>query len=207
VYVVALPFGTQNCTLNVIAQHLIIVALRCVAWMVDIGGVPGTGKTSTVKQVVTQLQATSDIPKFDFLLINARELSRPANVYAELYRQITKTRASVDKALAQLPSLITSTQRDTHWLVLLDELDFLRSRKQEVLYNMFEWPNRAQSRMIVIGIANTIDLIQRYLPPKIESRIGMTDNRRATWYCAIDLTLVEWLCIACCPSISLPAAL
>lgn len=54
----------------------------------------------------------------------------------------------------------------------MDELDYLQSRNQQVLYNFFDWPNRTNSRLIVIGIANTIDLVARYLPPKIVSRIG-----------------------------------
>ena len=93
-------------------------------------------------------------------------------MYSELYRKITGKKAGADKALQQLPAIFTSPTRERHWVVVLDELDYLRSRKQEVLYNMFEWPNRANSHLIVIGIANTIDLIQRYLPPKIDSRIG-----------------------------------
>lgn len=34
----------------------------------------------------------------------------------------------------------------------------------QVLYNLFEWPTRANSRLVVVGIANTMDLPERLLP-------------------------------------------
>ena len=36
-------------------------------------------------------------------------------------------------------------------MVLVDELDFLVTRKQSVLYNLFDWPTRRHARLIVIG--------------------------------------------------------
>ena len=36
-------------------------------------------------------------------------------------------------------------------VVLVDELDFLVTRKQSVLYNLFDWPTRRHARLIVIG--------------------------------------------------------
>ena len=41
----------------------------------------------------------------------------------------------------------------------------------QVLYNLFEWPTRAGSRLAMIGVANTMDLPERLLP-RIASRLG-----------------------------------
>lgn len=41
----------------------------------------------------------------------------------------------------------------------------------QVLYNLFEWPMRKGSRLAVIGIANTMDLPERFLP-RIASRLS-----------------------------------
>jgi origin recognition complex subunit 1 len=49
-------------------------------------------------------------------------------------------------------------------VVLLDELDMLLSRDQSVLYNLFGWPQASGARLVVIGIANTLDLPERLLP-------------------------------------------
>jgi origin recognition complex subunit 1 len=40
------------------------------------------------------------------------------------------------------------------------------------VYNLFDWPARHDSNLIVIGIANTMDLPERLLP-RVHSRLGM----------------------------------
>ena len=56
--------------------------------------------------------------------------------------------------------------------MLLDELDQLVMAKQTVLYNLFNWPTLPHSRLIVIAIANTMNLADM-LPNKIQSRVGI----------------------------------
>lgn len=56
--------------------------------------------------------------------------------------------------------------------MLVDELDRLVTKKNEVIYNLFNWPNQPHSRLIVIAIANTMDLPERQLNGKIRSRLG-----------------------------------
>ena len=40
-------------------------------------------------------------------------------------------------------------------------------------YNLFDWPTRPQSNLVVIGIANTMDMDERLLK-RIASRLGLT---------------------------------
>lgn len=49
-------------------------------------------------------------------------------------------------------------------LLVLDEIDQLSSKKQSVLYTIFEWPSRIRSKMVLVGIANALDLTDRILP-------------------------------------------
>ena len=46
-------------------------------------------------------------------------------------------------------------------LVLIDELDALITTKQTLLYNLFDWPNHQNSKLLLISIANTMDLPER----------------------------------------------
>jgi len=62
-------------------------------------------------------------------------------------------------------------------VVLLDELDQLVMAKQTVLYNLFNWPTLPHSRLIVIAIANTMNLADM-LPNKIQSRVGICPSMR-----------------------------
>lgn len=49
-------------------------------------------------------------------------------------------------------------------LLVLDEMDQLDSKAQDVLYTIFEWPYLPGSRLCLVGIANALDLTDRILP-------------------------------------------
>lgn len=55
---------------------------------------------------------------------------------------------------------------------MLDEIDQLDSRKQSVLYTVFEWPSAPNSKLVLIGIANALDLTDRILP-RLQARLDL----------------------------------
>jgi origin recognition complex subunit 1 len=56
-------------------------------------------------------------------------------------------------------------------VILIDELDALVTKKQTLLYNLFDWPCHKNSKLLVVSIANSMDLPER-MQAKISSRIG-----------------------------------
>lgn len=48
--------------------------------------------------------------------------------------------------------------------MVLDEIDQLENKHQSILYTIFEWPSKANFKLILIGIANALDLTDRTLP-------------------------------------------
>ena len=54
----------------------------------------------------------------------------------------------------------------------MDELDLLVTRKQTVIYNFFDWPNRRHSRLVVVAVANTMDLPERMLTHRYVATSG-----------------------------------
>lgn len=54
----------------------------------------------------------------------------------------------------------------------MDELDQLVTTKQDVVYNFFNWPSLANSKLIVLAVANTMDLPERVMSGKVRSRLG-----------------------------------
>ena len=62
-------------------------------------------------------------------------------------------------------------------LLVLDEVDQLESKDQSVLYTVFEWPALQGSKLVLVGIANSLDLTDRVLP-----RLQVSPNYRpACW--------------------------
>lgn len=58
--------------------------------------------------------------------------------------------------------------------MFVDELDLLRTKKQDILYHLFDWPNHQNSKLIVLAIANAMDLPERFLFNRVASRLGLT---------------------------------
>ena len=51
------------------------------------------------------------------------------------------------------------------------QLDLLWTRKQNVMYNLFDWPTRRHGRLVVLTIANTMDLPERIMINRVASRL------------------------------------
>jgi len=57
-------------------------------------------------------------------------------------------------------------------VLMLDEIDYLVTKKETLVYNFFDWPLRATTaRLVVIGISNTINLPEK-MSTRVQSRIG-----------------------------------
>ena len=140
-----------------------------------ISGIPGTGKTATVLQVMRSLRERSqrgEISSFQFIDMNGLRLPTPQHAYSTLYEALSGASLGPQAAAAALEEHFGKPRRsEHHTVVLLDELDSLVNKTQTVLYNLFDWPSRPGSNLTIIGIANTMDLPER-LHPRIGSRLA-----------------------------------
>ena len=143
-----------------------------------ISGTPGTGKTATVREVVASLQAAvaeEQLDDFYFVEINGMKVTDPHQSYSLLLEALKGDRVSSTHALDLLQrEFSTPSPRRVPCVVLMDELDQLVTRNQGVMYNFFNWPQLRHSRLIVLAVANTMDLPERTLSNKISSRLGLT---------------------------------
>lgn len=143
-----------------------------------ISGTPGTGKTATVREVVAQLHASvqaEELDDFIFVEINGMKVTDPHQSYALLWEALSGDRVSPTHALSLLErEFSTPSPRRVPCVVLMDELDQLVTKTQSVMYNFFNWPTFRHSRLIVLAVANTMDLPERTLSNKISSRLGLT---------------------------------
>ncbi|XP_068641694.1 origin of replication complex subunit 1A-like isoform X2 [Aristolochia californica] len=154
---------------------------QCLGRCLYIHGVPGTGKTMSVLAVVRHLRSEIDAGRIRpscFVEINGLKLASPENIYRVFYEALTGHRVGWKKALHLLNERFSEGNRkvgnvdNQPCILLIDELDLLVTRNQSVLYNILDWPTKPNSKLIVIGIANTMDLPEKLLP-RISSRMGI----------------------------------
>lgn len=143
-----------------------------------ISGTPGTGKTATVREVVAALHQAvlqDELDGFNFVEINGMKVTDPHQSYSLLWEALKGDRVSATHALDLLEHEFSHPNpRRIPCVVLMDELDQLVTRNQSVMYNFFNWPALRHSRLIVLAVANTMDLPERTLSNKISSRLGLT---------------------------------
>ncbi len=143
-----------------------------------ISGTPGTGKTATVREVVSRLDdavRADELDDFIFVEINGMKITDPHQSYCLLWEALRGQRVSPSQALDLLEREFNNpSPRRVPCVVLMDELDQLVTKNQSVMYNFFNWPGLRHSRLIVLAVANTMDLPERTLSNKISSRMGLT---------------------------------
>ena len=166
-----------------------------------IAGMPGTGKTASVRTIINILEAEIDksrktrntnkeflqnrIVPFKKLFISGMEYSNIINVFKTIYNFIfAKKQKQFDltKYIQLLDDFFKERQKydysnylndptNSHLILVIDEIDILINKTQNLLYNIFNWTTYDYSKLIVISISNTLDLPNRLLP-KIHSRMG-----------------------------------
>ncbi|KAJ2384049.1 Origin recognition complex, subunit 1 [Coemansia sp. RSA 2611] len=143
-----------------------------------ISGVPGTGKTATVHEVIRTLQENAeegDLPDFQYIELNGMKMTEPAQAYTQLWQAIAGEKATPKHAAQLLEKhFSTPSPRRRTYVVLMDELDLLVTKSQSIMYNFFDWPHRPHAKLVVVAIANTMDLPERMLNHKVSSRLGLT---------------------------------
>lgn len=147
-----------------------------------ISGMPGTGKTATVHAAVNMLQKESQkglLNTFEFVEVNALRIPSPNDAYTVLWRGISGEHCAHKTALSRLKSYFDDNEDSSrpYMICLLDELDFLVTSSESVVYNFFQWPQSPNAKLIIIGIANTMDLPER-LSKRSLSRMGGQQMQR-----------------------------
>ena len=61
-------------------------------------------------------------------------------------------------------------------LTCIFKLDLLWTRKQDVMYNIFNWPSQRHARLVVLAVANTMDLPEKIMMKRVSSRLVRTSS-------------------------------
>ncbi|RHY34071.1 hypothetical protein DYB32_001162 [Aphanomyces invadans] len=149
---------------------------------VYISGLPGMGKTATVKEILRTLErerAIQAIPAFTWIEINGLHMPKPDQAYSMIWKTLesfhfhAKTLNS-KRARDCLDAFFKDNTPRPALVLVLDEMDFMLAvgnvtaftvlGKNTVLYNFLEWQALPSSKLVVVGIAN-IMYAYTALPP------------------------------------------
>ncbi|RKP25559.1 hypothetical protein SYNPS1DRAFT_4022, partial [Syncephalis pseudoplumigaleata] len=125
-----------------------------------ISGVPGTGKTATVHECIKRLQEKvegQELQPFTFVEINGMKITDPGQAYSMLWEALEGVRVTPKHAADLLEKRFSSRRLadEPPCVVLMDELDWLVTKRQTVMYNFFDWPNRPINENDQISGANS----------------------------------------------------
>ncbi|XP_076763867.1 cell division cycle 6 [Xylocopa sonorina] len=125
-----------------------------------VSGPPGTGKTACLSKLILKPEFKS---KFRVVYVNCTSMKSAGVIYAKIIQELgLSTTKSGKNSKAIIERYLISNHKML--LLILDEIDQLESKKQSVLYSIFEWPSIPGSKLILVGIANALDLTDRILP-------------------------------------------
>ena len=165
-----------------------------------IAGMPGTGKTASVKTILNILESELNEAKnkrngkalgkdgiipFQIKFLSGINFPNISNVFKIIYKFIfakVKDKLNIKDYIQLLNEFFSNRKKynsssslndpsNSHIILIIDEIDILINNSQNLLYNIFNWTTYDYSKLIVISISNTLDLPNRLLP-KIRSRMG-----------------------------------
>ncbi|RPB28859.1 cell division control protein Cdc6 [Terfezia boudieri ATCC MYA-4762] len=134
-----------------------------------ISGPPGTGKSALLNETLEGVErnGAAGVKK---TYVNCMVVKDPKGIYARLLEEFWDADVMGDveskDGMDELERLFVSPQQGKRgvYVVVLDEIDHLLTKDQEILYSIFEWSLAKNSNLILIGIANALDLTDKFLP-------------------------------------------
>jgi len=128
-----------------------------------VSGPPGTGKSAMVHEVTESFETSPTTKK---AYINCMSMKTSKDLYGNLLEKLCEDIEVLegDEVKTLQGMFLPRKKSKSVYIVTLDEIDHVLSLDLEILYKLFEWSLQKTSRLILIGIANALDLTDRFLP-------------------------------------------
>ncbi|KAL4937013.1 hypothetical protein BDV06DRAFT_203806 [Aspergillus oleicola] len=130
-----------------------------------VSGPPGTGKSVLVREVLEEI----DFQSVRSAQLNCASMRTARDVYSKLLEDLGDDseifkKNEVDRLKSMFAPDKKQASKQDMFLVMLDEIDHLLTADAGILQSLFEWSLQRESKLVLIGIANALDLTDRSLP-------------------------------------------
>lgn len=126
-----------------------------------ISGNPGTGKTALVDELIPEL--VQYFPKTKIISINCMMLKDPLKCFQEIAQTV---KILDDKnpfiVMNNLENFFCGSE--VFYVLIIDEIDQIGMKDPELLCRLLALPYLENSKVSLFGIANSMDLTERFLP-------------------------------------------
>jgi cell division control protein 6 len=116
-----------------------------------------------VNEVTSNVESSPTLTK---AYVNCMSIKSSGDLYGNLLETLCSDvdvlKGEEVKALQGM--FVPKRKSKTVYVITLDEIDHILTLDLEILYKLFEWSLQKRSRLILIGIANALDLMDRFLP-------------------------------------------
>ncbi|PTB67095.1 cell division control protein Cdc6 [Trichoderma citrinoviride] len=129
-----------------------------------ISGPPGTGKSAMITSLTKKF---SEVDGVRSAYVNCMSIKSSKDLYHTLLAALGEDGSDLSEAeaISALHKMFSSKAKSaTKYLVTLDEVDHILTLDLESLYRVFEWSLAKSSKLLLLGIANALDLTDRFLP-------------------------------------------
>lgn len=169
------------------AEKFVTFMTQCISELscnsLYISGPPGTGKSAQVSISLNHLMSEVGQPldgrtssftnkTVRLIKVNCMSISHPDSIFHEIYCEASKENNfshNKRKTSDDLYNLLLQESKIQSIVVILDEMDCLITKDQQVLYQLFNFASPKNSKalktkLVLVGISNALDLTDKFLP-------------------------------------------
>lgn len=144
----------------------------------QIFGMPGTGKTATVRYALSQIGTLLPTTP-SAVLLNGYVIQKSTDIYWTLYSHFTKTRGglpkkvSADQCATHIEKRFTQgwSKRTPLCVIVMDEMDKILEKHPKCVFRIIDWLTLPHANCKLITVSNTMELRS---DAKTRSRIDNT---------------------------------